>query len=354
MAIALATLAPLAVNAQAVFKDINTSVAADIVSPQALDSSSNKTMVRSAEALFYAPIDYKFDGFVNIAGHDENGEFAFELHEAYIESSKLIPNSRFRVGKFFINVGRLNTFHQHDWPFTMAPKSHREFFNPGREAIGAEGAADTGIEYTWLLPTESFIDLTVGVTNNYCFGHCHEDVGKPLRPMYYFHPTTFLNFSSTKGMLIGASYLNRIDSDKTETSLYGIDLTFKNRQAKVLRFLVQAELFYQHQKALLTEATKKIGGYVHAQYGYDSHWDFGLRFDGFSHLNMKFVSDKSDREDFDYAITPIINYSSSEFAKFRLSYSYEVDTTQGVDDTKDRQIQLQAIFFLGAHPAHTF
>src|SRR4051812_3185419 len=56
-------------------------------------SPANKLAPREGEALFYAPIDHLFDGLLNLAAHEEKGEFKFEIHELYISTSKLIPRS---------------------------------------------------------------------------------------------------------------------------------------------------------------------------------------------------------------------------------------------------------------------
>ncbi len=83
----------------------------------------NQIDIREVELGVFAPADYLFDGALIFAAHNENGSKIAEIHEAYIGSSRLIPNSRFRVGYYFLNIGRLNSFHRHDWPFTSAPKS---------------------------------------------------------------------------------------------------------------------------------------------------------------------------------------------------------------------------------------
>lgn len=336
-------------------RNFELSAALDAVAPMSFDASDeNRLGVRSAEVMVFAPIDHTFEGVINMAGHAEGGEFAFELHEGFLRSSKLIPQSNFKVGKFLLNIGRLNAFHQHDWPFITAPKSHREFLAPGSDLVEAESAMDTGIEYTWLLPTARFFDVTLGVTNGYCFGHCHGvNEERPPMPVMYIRPTTFFG-GATSGGLLGLSYLVRKDASKVRTDLYGIDFTFKRREGKVLRWLVQTEWMYQTQvgRALMQE--EKLGGYVFPQYGLNENWHFGLRFDAFSHLNLKFQSNGERRDDLDYAFVPTVTYRNSEFSTLRLAYAHEVDTTEGVGDVKDRQIQLQFVFLLGSHPSHDF
>lgn len=354
----LVLLSPFQVaTAQAVFKDINISASLDIVTPTSLEESAtddNQSSVRTAELLLYGPIDHLFDAHISIAGHNESGEFNFELHEGYVSSSRWIPQSNFRLGKFFINAGRLNRFHQHEWPFITAPKVHREFFAPGSTTFQAEGAIDTGFEYTWLLPTERFIDVTIGVTNGYCYGHCHKSTSKPRYPTHYIHPTTFIEFGTRRGLLLGMTYMGRIDTSEVETQLYGLEATYKSREGKTLKWLIQSELYFQRQSSPNTDATEKAGFYLVTQYGWTPQWSIGVRWDGFSQTNLKFTSTQGNREDFDYAIVPTLTYAPSEFSKLRLAYSHEVDTTQGSEDIEDRQIQFQVTFNIGAHPTHEF
>lgn len=343
-------------HGQGLQQNLNMAAAVDVLAPNSLDDSSdNKLDVRSAELMLYGPIDHVFDGVLNVAAHNVEGEFHLALHEGYIGSSKLIPQSRFRIGKFFLSVGRLNGFHQHDWPFISAPKVHREFLNPGsHSAIQAEGAADSGVEYSWLLPTDRYIDLTMGVTNGYCFGHCHTEGHRPPYPLHYLHPTTFFDWGSGEGLLWGVTYLGRKDSASVKTDLVGMDWTYKAREGKRLKWLVQTEVFHQTQSAPDAKRSEKSGFYIYPQYGVNDQLSFGFRFDGFSHLNMEFESTGERRQDFDYALVPSLTYKPSEFSTFRLAYSHEVDTTQGTDDVQDRQVQMQFTYIMGAHPAHEF
>ena len=88
------------------------SLAGDMIYDQGLNSSSSaneKMTMRGAEMTFYAPLDHRFDGVLSAAAHDENGETIFELHELHLGSTKMIPRSRFKIGQFFLGVGRLNS-----------------------------------------------------------------------------------------------------------------------------------------------------------------------------------------------------------------------------------------------------
>jgi hypothetical protein len=333
---------------ETIFSEMKATAALDLTSTLYTSEDADRGFrvnVRSAEFMLHGAIDTLFDGMINFAGHTEDGEFEFALHEGYVSSSKLIPSSRFRVGKFFLGVGRLNQFHQHDWLFTNAPKAHEVFF-------AEEGVADTGIEYSYLVPTDRFFEITFGVTNGSCYGHCHGDGPKPARPLFYLHPLTFFELSSQAGLQLGASYLNRKDHAQIETHLAGFDLTFKKRDGKRLTWLTQTEAYYQDQNA--AERTKALGGYHLTQYGLSESWSLGLRLDAYSELSKKFQTTDEKRKDFDYAVVPMATWKPSEFSTLRFSYTYEVDTTQGDSDVKHHLLQAQYTFILGAHPAHDF
>ncbi len=321
----------------------------DAVLPSSFDDASqNKASLRGAEVALYGPIDHLFDGAMFINGEDEDGEFHVSVEEAFLSTSKLIPQSRLRAGKFLLNIGRLNTFHMHDWPFVTAPRVFREFFSPNNAALTAEGAKDTGFEYTWLVPVAQFFEITIGAVNGYCYGACTTPNDRPPHPTFYAHPSTFFEFGAGRGMLVGLSYLKRADATKLTSELSGIDLTYKVREGKTIKWLVQAEGYFQEQRSPTLNDGRQGGFYVFPAYGLDSEWNFGLRADFFSQLNG--AKEKT------YAAVPTITFKPSEFSTFRLAYSHETTERAGTDlnDLNDRQIQLQWTYHLGAHPAHDF
>ena len=106
---------------------LKTTVAVDLVGSFPLEEetaavqyqSNESFKLRSAEFGFYAPIDPRFDGVLSFAAHPE-GSQAYgqpEVHEAYVSTNKIVDGMRFKLGQFFLGVGRINQVHQHDWPF---------------------------------------------------------------------------------------------------------------------------------------------------------------------------------------------------------------------------------------------
>lgn len=337
-------------RAEGVLSGMNATAALDLVTPLYSTEEHGegfRVLPRSAEFMLYGPIDHLFDGVINFAGHTEDGEFHFELHEGYVESSKLIGNSRFKLGKFFLGVGRLNQYHQHDWNFIDAPLAHRAFF-------AEEGAADTGLEYSYLLPTDHFFEITAGVTSGYCYGHCHDGGERPERALMYVHPVTYFDVSDLAGLQVGLSYLNRADISMGTVQLVGFDTVYKKREGKLLRWLHQSEGYLELASPAGESVQRRVGGYHLTQYGFSPQWFAGLRFDAFSDLSKTFVTTGESRGDFDYAATGVLTWKPSEFANVKFSYGAHVDTTEGDADQISHLAQLQFVFLLGAHPAHDF
>ena len=346
------------------------SASVDLLHPASFDNDeNNRLIVRDAELSLFGSIDHLFDGVLTLTGHSEYEGFHFEVHEAYIGSSKLIPRSRFRIGKFLLAVGRLNPFHRHDWPFITAPKIQREFFNSGHTAYDAEGAIDTGIEYSILLPLPFYFDLTLGVTNGYEFGHSHAGAHdhdehdhdhehyhaahkRPQSPLYYVRPTFYFALADDSGLLLGLNYLNHKDHAGVEMALTGLDATYKKREGRRLKWLFQSEIWHRAMNQTPNGDTSTIGAYIYPQFGWSEKIFFGLRLDAYSRLNGSHEGE--DKKNLDYAFAPVFTYKPSEFSHLRVAYTHEVETVEGSDDRTDRRLEFQFVYFLGAHPAHDF
>ncbi len=328
---------------------LKTAVSVDGLAGFPLDKNSdslNKAQLRGIEAMFYAPIDQTFDAVVSVAAHPEEDGAPLgkvEVHEAYFGSSKLVPNSRFRVGKFFLGIGRLNQFHQHDWPFITTPIVQKAF-------IADEGAMDTGVEWSTLLPIDPYVDVTVGYTNGRAFGEADEEEGRPRVSTHYTHIVHY-NEPFSVPTQIGFTYLGRTDEAGQEMRLFGLDLTSKKKEASFQKFLWQSELWFRELK--FGQTTKSLGGYSFLSYGFDVNWSLGLRLDALSVLSAKRLD--GERYPNDQRGGELhVQYRSSEFATFRLAYHRTEDHREHEPSSTNNEILTQAIFIIGAHPAHDF
>jgi len=324
------------------------SVAADIVGAykHGRESSANDRLdLREAEVMFYAPVDHLFDARLSVAAHQEQGMAVLELHEGYISSSKLIPRSQVKVGQFFLGIGRLNRFHRHDWPFVSAPMVHRAF-------IGEEGVNDTGVEYAVILPLPFYLGLTTGVGNGWTYGHAHDAGQRPLQPTHYLRLATYADVFGG-GAETGLSYLARKAADKELMRLFGLDFVAKWRQAAVLTYQLQSELWLRQLAPDEAKQERVFGAYLYPQMALSSAVSFGLRFDYMTNLTLKDAGGKSiaNRR---AAVVPTLTYKASEFSTLRLAYTYEEANRDDRSREIDRQLELQTVFIIGAHPAHEF
>ena len=323
--------------------------AGDLVYSQSLndDSGANeKLAARGAEVMLFAPIDHIWDGVFSLAAHDEGGSTNFEVHELYVSTSKLIDGSRFKIGQFFLGIGRLNRSHQHDWPFTRAPKVHRDF-------LAEEAVFDAGVEWGTLLPTEFYLDLTVGVTSGHRFGHVHSSGTKPKTPTHYMRLATFVDFTRGSGLEIGSTYLGRNNSQGEKMQIVGLDTTFKWREGKLVKWLVSSEMMYRKLDFAGASSEEELGFYLFGERGWTPAFRTGMRLDSLKNFSERNLLQKKVNN-IHWGATLQSSYQTSEFFKTRLSISHEFRRVEGLTQDKDTRAQLQFVFIIGAHPAHDF
>lgn len=307
--------------------------------------ASDKFQPRIVDLMAYGAIDPYFDGLMSLAAHNENGQSIFELHEAYISSDRLIPMTNFRAGQFFLNIGRLSRFHQHEWAFTSTPLVHQSFF-------GNEGVLDSGVELSILIPSSSFFELTLGATNGFTFGHSHDAGSKPKQPTHYAHLLSFFSLGSLD-VQPGISALTRHASDGRKSDFLGIEMTGKVNTQGFVRWLTQSEAWYRRVKPKSGEEEVNVGLYSYLQYGFSSRFNTGVRFDYLTNTTLKDVEGKKV-ENWQRAIVPSVAYKPSEFSLFRLSYNHRNVMTPLGQEENTSTIEIQTTFVLGAHPTHAF
>lgn len=327
---------------------LQSSIAVDMVGTFKADkdsSADDRLMIRGAEVTFFAPVDHIFDGLLSLAAHPEGGETVFEVHEATLSTTKLVPRSKIKVGQFFLGVGRLNRSHQHDWAFVSAPFVHQTYF-------GKEGALDSGIEYSFLLPTETYLDLTVGVTNGWVYGHAHNEGEKPRKPTHYARLSTF--FGLGEGDLqVAGNYLGRKTSTGEEMRLVGVDAVAKWKEGRTLTWLIQTETWQRRLQPLVGSEETSLGSYLFIQRGLSETTQVGARVDYYTLTSLEDVAgNKVDNSV--TAVVPTFTYRPSEFSLLRLAYNHQTTHQEGVSDKTDKILEAQAVYIIGAHPAHDF
>jgi len=325
------------------------SAAADIVAAFPAGGASGapgRLDVREAELLLAGPIDHLFDGVLSAAAHRESGVALFEVHEAFIASPRLIPRSRLRFGQIFLGIGRLNRVHRHEWPFTTAPRYHQSFF-------GDEGLLDAGIEFATLAPLPFFLDLTLGVTNGWVWGHAHNEGSRPKQPLAYGRMATYTSLFGGGGSEVGLSHVRRRSADGEQVALSGLDLVAKWRRGTFVQVLIQGEAWHRLLRPEGAAEESAAGAYLFAQYGLSPSLLAGARFDYFSILSLKDASGVR-MPNSDLGWTPALTYKASEFSTVRIGYTFAQASVSGAREASRRSAEIQTTFMLGAHPAHDF
>ena len=321
--------------------------------------------VREFEFSAFASIDQTFDGVLTLAYHYElaNAEEHMEVHEAFLFSSKLFDLANVKIGKFFLGLGRLNRFHRHDWIFTEAPFVQKSFF-------GNEGAKDTGIEYKRnLLSLGSSITfgLTSGNEFNHTAEHNHDegeehDHENANGPTFYTRFAKFVEFTPIKGFEVAANFVNRKDEESVQHQYLGLDFIYKDRFGRMIKKLVQSEIWARKSKDDDDEHTD-MGAYIYFEKGINQHHSFGIRADYYKadHEHESGGSEEEhsidglDVEDSLTALSLSYNYYNSEFMRTRVTLEHgdgiEVENSDTDSYTK---LSVQFVFNIGAHPAHVY
>ncbi len=310
------------------------------------DRATDRFDIREAELILVAPVDQTFDGVLSAAAHREAGVSVFEVHEAYLGSSKLIPRSQIRLGQFFLGVGRLNRFHRHEWPFIFAPKVQQEFF-------GAEGALDSGLEYSFLTPLPFFLEVSAGVTNGWTYGHAHDEGEKPRKPTHYGRAVTYASLPGSGGAQLGMNYMSRIAASGDRMTLGGLDLAAKWRHGGVLDLLLQGEVWQRTKTPRNGAVERSLGAYFFPQSALTSQFQFGILLDYYTVLTLKDLAGAKVSNS-EQHVVPTLTYRASEFSTLRLAYDSSVAKQTAQADMKNQIAEVQATFMIGAHPAHDF
>jgi len=339
------------------------------------------------ELTISANIDDKLYGLVNVAIVYEDGETEVELEEAYVETLKLGSGFKLKGGRFFSDIGYLNSIHDHAHDFADRPLVY--------DALFGGHLVDTGVQASWLAPTNTYLKFGAEVTTGSEFpGGENSDNNNGLA----LFAKTGGDFNASSSWGLGASYY-RSKFDVREAGghshgggeeegadnellngnvdVAGVDFVYKwapNGNRKDKNFKLQAEYFVKNEKAdseftegddsaeASLDGTQK-GFYVQGVYQFRPSWRVGLRYDRLMADNdiSNFSDNGIDEDEFleesglgtegdPEKKSIMIDYSPSHFSRVRLQYSQLVN---GHDETNDI-VTLQYTTSLGSHGAHKF
>jgi hypothetical protein len=315
---------------------------------------ANGLSLGESELSFAASIDDKFYGQITLAVESEDGEDHLGVEEAYVDTTALPAGFSLRMGRFFSNIGYLNSHHAHTDSFFDRPLAYQAFLG------GQYG--DDGVQLRWVAPTSLFLELGGELLRgqNYPSGGAqHAGVGTR---------TLFAHVGGDVGMenewLAGVSMLKtRADGAEDgfsgDATVYLADATWKwapQGNFKDGGITLRGEVFLDDRDGVFTDpldasivapwAGQRRGAYLEGVYRLNRTWDVGYRYD-------RLWADDSGpfASGFDpYRHTAELTWRNSEFSLLRLQLSHDKPNAEDTDNAVTVQYQTS----LGAHGAHKF
>lgn len=332
-----------------------------------------------SELTFSATVDQLFAGVLTFA---LGGDGSASVEEAKVDTLGLANGFNLRFGRFLSGLGYLNNQHAHTWDFVDAPLSYKAFF-------GGQYKND-GVQARWLAPTDQFLELGAelglgaefpGTDRNRngsgvvtIFGRLGDDLGTSAS----WQGNVWVQHAKAQDRVYedqnsnGDSVSNAFSGNSKS---WGLGLVYKwspNGNGKEQNFKAQAEFIQRRESGDLSydidgvaPATgaydsKQSGFYAQSIYQFMPRWRVGARYDrlnsgtteiGLVQDNTLTADDFAQLQDYNPARSTImLDYSPSEFSRFRLQFSHDKSSP----DAADKQIFLQYVISMGAHGAHGY
>ncbi|MCL5801717.1 MAG: TonB-dependent receptor [Gammaproteobacteria bacterium] len=327
-----------------------------------------------SELVLSANIDPYFYGLATLAIAPDD---SISVEEGFVQTTALSHGLTAKAGRFYSGIGYLNEHHAHTWDFVDNPLAYQAFL--GRQ-FGTEG-----VQVKWVAPTDTYLELggEAGRGSNFpgsernsnnagaysLFTHTGGDVGAShswragLSRLHAAPRAREYSDTDVSGVEVANSFSG--DSD-----LWIADFIWKyapGGNSGVTNFNLQGEYFRRREDGTLgydldsaslgTQAgdysSTQSGLYLQGVYQFIPRWRIGLRGDwldvghvdyGANSGNLLIPNHNPSR----YSL--MIDYSPSEFSRFRIQFAHDKART----DETDNQFYLQYIMSLGAHGGHKF
>jgi hypothetical protein len=322
------------------------------------------------------------DPFFSMDATFHFSEHGVEVEEAYFTTTALGYGLRVRGGKLLSNFGYINAQHQHYWDFGDMPLVYEAF-------LGTHGIDELGAQLQWTAPTPFYLMAGLEVLqgdNEQMFGNETvelEDVwtsvgedyieGTTAPSLYVGYVKSSFDIGET-AILSGLSYAqgdSLIDHSEDEedphvfkgdAKLYGADLVVLHAIDSYRSFKWQSEWLSRDLDGIEYTPTdsaninkKQSGLYSQLIYTHDKNWRMGVRYDTIYKNDIKKDGvDITMPDDFN-KYSAMIEYHTSEFARFRLQYNRNeaLYDENGLRQNLDKII-FEANIAIGAHAAHAF
>jgi hypothetical protein len=307
-----------------------------------------------SEVSFAANIDDKFYGQLTLSVENEDGEDHLGVEEAYVDTTALPNGLSARVGRFFSNIGYLNSHHAHTDSFFDRPLAYQAFLG------GQYG--DDGVQLRWVAPTSTFLEFGGEVFRGQSFPSGGAQRGGLGTRTLFAHAGG--DAGAENEWLAGVSMLKTRtaggeDGFDGDATVYVADATWKwapQGNFKDGGVTFRSEYLIDDRDGLYVDPEgadaampwigKRRGGYVEGVYRLNRTWDFGYRYDSLRADDTGPFASSFDP----YRHSLEATWRNSEFSLVRLQLSREKPSA----DATDNAVVLQYQTSLGAHGAHKF
>lgn len=336
-----------------------------------------------SELAISANIDPDYRGNFVLAMAPDN---TVGIENAFVQTLGLGHGLSAQAGRFYSSIGYLNNIHAHAWDFTDAPLVYKSF-------LGNQ-YADDGVQVKWLAPTDSLlVELGAELGSGRSFPATTKDKNGTVAGALFAHVGG--DYDESNSWRAGLSYLGTGAQDRTyadvdatgaptqnaysgKSKTWIADFIWKwapNGNATVNSLKIQGEYMHRNEDGNLacldntantpsgvctgatdTYTSSQSGWYLQSVYQFMPRWRVGLRHDSMSSGSVALGAGLTPA---DFPIlaayspsrnTAMVDYSPSEFSRFRVQYARDASRPNEIDN----QFSLQYIMSLGAHGAHTF
>lgn len=322
--------------------------------------------IDETELNFSANVDDKFRGSATVALHEHEGETEVEIEEAYVATTALPAGIEVKAGRFFSELGYLNSHHSHADDFADRPLTNRAFLD------GNYG--DDGVQVSAVLPTPLYTEIGGGAFRGDDFpagGADGNDIGA-WTAYGRIGGDVGDNTSWRLGLsTLQADGISRDGNEDTvnfsgDSSLYIADAravyapTGNNAEQEVT---LQGEFFIRDEDGIYEDMDagtgaiayndSQSGWYAQSVYKFHPQWRMGARYSQLyaGDVPAGLVGSALDDGGHDpWAATAMVDWTNSEFSRVRAQFSRE----EVADGQEDNQFTLQYIMSLGAHGAHNY
>lgn len=322
--------------------------------------------IDETELNFSASVDDKFRGSATIALHEHEGETEVEIEEAYVATTALPAGIEVKAGRFFSELGYLNSHHSHADDFADRPLTNRAFLD------GNYG--DDGVQISAILPTPIYTEIGAGAFRGDDFpagGADGNDIGA-WTAYGRIGGDIATNTSWRLGLsTLQADGISRDGNEDTvnfsgDSGLYIADARAVyaptgNNAAQELIF--QGEIFVRDENGAYEDMDagtgainyndSQSGWYAQSVFKFLPQWRVGARYSQLyaGDVPAGLVGSALDDAGHDpWAATAMVDWTNSEFSRVRAQFSRE----EVADGQEDNQFTLQYIMSLGAHGAHNY